>query len=84
MLYSNITGEPWVVTKNENGEDVNPPWFPRGGPGVFAICIPIWIALVYVVAHLWTTYVDSFCARLTMRLENHVFEAEEKSSQIPM
>ncbi|KAF3480618.1 uncharacterized protein GIQ15_05965 [Arthroderma uncinatum] len=33
MVYGNITGEPWVVTKNDKGEDVFP-YFPRGSLGL--------------------------------------------------
>ncbi|KAM5476561.1 hypothetical protein McanCB56680_007728 [Microsporum canis] len=83
MIYGTITGEPWVVTKNEKGEDVLPPWLPRASPGVFAICIPVWLVIVYTVAHLWTTYVDSFCARLTQRLENLTFESDNEKTQLP-
>ncbi|EZG18142.1 hypothetical protein A7C99_4580 [Trichophyton rubrum] len=83
MVYGNITGEPWVVTKNENGEDVLPPWFTRGSPGVFAICIPIWLVIVYTIAHFWTTYVDSFCARVTQRLESLAFESDNEKTQLP-
>lgn len=39
-----------------------------------------WFALVYYCAYLWTTYVDTFCARLTKRLEDHLTEPTEKSS----
>lgn len=77
MIYG-ISGQPWEPTKNKDGEVVPPPWLPRRGPAVFAIAIPIWICIVYFVAHLWTTYVDAFCARLTHRLEAHVFEPDEK------
>ncbi|PGH06382.1 transcription initiation factor TFIID subunit 11 [Blastomyces parvus] len=78
MIYG-ISGQPWEPTTNEAGEVVNPPWLPRGGPLVFAVAIPVWFCIVYVVAHLWTTHVDSFCARLTHRLEMHVFEQDEKA-----
>ncbi|KAK2787279.1 hypothetical protein FQN53_005438 [Emmonsiellopsis sp. PD_33] len=80
MIYG-ISGQPWVYTKNKDGEIVPPAWLPRGGPMTFAISIPIWIAIVYTVAHLWTTYVDSFCARLTHRVEQHVFEQQEKQPE---
>ncbi|WEW59647.1 hypothetical protein PRK78_005126 [Emydomyces testavorans] len=77
MIYG-ISGEPWKEWKNENGEDEHSPYLPRGSTLNFAISIPTWFALAYIVAHYWTTYVDSFCARLTQRLENHVFEQSEK------
>ncbi|PGH11832.1 hypothetical protein AJ79_04629 [Helicocarpus griseus UAMH5409] len=77
MIYG-ISGQPWDVERTEEGEIIIPEWLPRGGPAVFAVSIPVWFGIVYFVAHLWTTYVDAFCARLTQRLENHVFEQEEK------
>ncbi|KAK2749881.1 hypothetical protein FQN57_005297 [Myotisia sp. PD_48] len=83
MLHGSITGEPWVVTKNEKGEFVNPPFFPAGSRLRFTICIPIWIGLVYIVAHLWTNHVDTFCARLTQKIENRFFESEDEKSQLP-
>ncbi|OJD10196.1 hypothetical protein AJ78_08693 [Emergomyces pasteurianus Ep9510] len=77
MIYG-ISGQPWETTINEAGETVNPPWLPRGGPLVFAVAIPAWLCIVYLVAHLWTTHVDTFCARITHRLEMHVFKLDEK------
>ncbi|KAF2868813.1 acyltransferase 3 [Massariosphaeria phaeospora] len=45
---------------------------------VFAIAIPVWFALLYTVAHLWTTYVDSWCAKATKWLEEMMFEEEDE------
>ncbi len=83
MLYG-ISGQPWVETKNEAGETVPPPWLPQRGPVVTFVSIGIWTGLVYLVAHLWTTYVDSYAARLTQSLESYVFEEDEKSSGPPV
>ena len=77
MLYG-ISGQPWIEATDENGEAIPPPWLPRRSNWVMAICLPVWVGIVYGVAHLWTTYIDAFCARLTQRLENHVFEKVEK------
>ncbi|PGH28080.1 hypothetical protein AJ80_00337 [Polytolypa hystricis UAMH7299] len=82
MLYGTVTGEPWEKIENEEGEMVDPPWLERGGPMRFATCIPAWIAIVYVTAHLWTSYVDAWCARVTMKLENKVFERGEKNGPL--
>ncbi|KAK7541960.1 acyltransferase 3 [Phyllosticta citribraziliensis] len=77
MLYG-ISGEPFEEVRNEEGEIIGN-WLPGPGTLTFSIAIPIWLAVVYTVAHLWTTYVDSYCAKLTQRLEKKVFEdGEEK------
>ncbi|EEP77502.1 predicted protein [Uncinocarpus reesii 1704] len=77
MIYG-ISGQPWKEWKNEKGEMEHSPYLPRGSNLTFAISIPLWFALVYLVAHYWTSYVDSFCARITQKLETHVFEQTEK------
>jgi len=83
MLYG-ITGQPWEPTTNEEGEVLLPPWLPRRAHGViFFGVLAVWFAIVYYCAHLWTTYVDSWCGRITKTLEDHVFlndgEKEEES-----
>jgi hypothetical protein len=77
MLYG-ISGQPW-----EGGEastDDDRAWLPLRPPWVVAICIPVWIGLVYAVAAAWTAYVDAFCASLTQELERAVFEEDEKGA----
>ena len=77
MLYG-ISGEPFEEVRNEEGEIIGN-WLPGPSTLTFCIAIPIWLVVVYTVAHLWTTYVDSYCAKLTQRLEKKVFEdGEEK------
>lgn len=87
MLYG-ITGQPWEgqpVDGNgqplldENGKPLHPHWIPIRPPWVVGISIPAWIALVYLCASLWTAYVDPFCAKITQKLENMMFEQDEKS-----
>ncbi|KAF7509020.1 hypothetical protein GJ744_008415 [Endocarpon pusillum] len=68
------SGQPWVETKNEQGEVIPPAWLQRGGRLTLTMAIPIWVVIVYVAAYLWTTYVDSWCARMTQRLERVAFE----------
>ncbi|KAI1940451.1 hypothetical protein LOZ66_002045 [Ophidiomyces ophidiicola] len=77
MIYG-VSGQPWEEWTNDNGEIEHSPYLPRGSTLTFAISLPMWFVLVYIVAHYWTVYVDSFCARLTQRIENHVFEPTEK------
>lgn len=84
MLYG-ITGQPWHPTVNDAGETVLPPWLHRRAHGVaFLAILAIWFPILYYSAHLWTTYVDSWCATLTKRLEDRVFipegETEDEAS----
>ncbi|KAF2470970.1 uncharacterized protein BDR25DRAFT_224716 [Lindgomyces ingoldianus] len=78
MVYG-WSGEPWVVDKNEEGEPVYH-WLPRAGPLVFMVSLPLWFTIVYSCAHLWTTFVDGFCAKLTAFLERYMFESEDKKN----
>ncbi|KAJ5894565.1 hypothetical protein N7495_006256 [Penicillium taxi] len=80
MLYG-ISGQPW-----EGGEaktDDQRQWLPLRPPWVVAICIPIWIGIVYACATAWTAYVDRFCAKMTAKLERTMFIEDEKAS-LPM
>ena len=45
---------------------------------VWATAIPVWFVMLYTGAHLWTTYVDSYCAKATKWLENTMFEDEDE------
>ncbi|KAI9728592.1 MAG: hypothetical protein M1834_007620 [Cirrosporium novae-zelandiae] len=78
MIYG-VSGQPWEMTTNEAGEEVPVAYLPQGGPWRFIICIPIWVVLVYCCAWAWTTYVDSWCGRVTAKLESFLFEEDEKS-----
>jgi len=44
---------------------------------VWAIAIPTFLVVEYTIAHLWTTYVDSQCAKATKWLEDAMFEKNE-------
>ncbi|KAJ5958428.1 Acyltransferase 3 [Penicillium vulpinum] len=76
MLYG-ITGQPWEGP--EAATDDPRVWLPIRSPWVVAISIPVWIGLVYLVAALWTAYVDTFCASITQKLERAVFVEDEKT-----
>ncbi|KOS45215.1 hypothetical protein ACN38_g3837 [Penicillium nordicum] len=86
MLYG-ISGQPWegpeplTDDKRDDWLRIRPPW-------VVGISIPLWIGLVYLLAALWTVYVDTFCASMTQKLEKAVFVEDEKTSlplqSIPM
>jgi len=71
---------PFGVEKVE-GQDPIFHWIPRSDSYfVFIVAIPIWFAILYAIAHLWTTYVDSFCAKVTRALEDYMFENEDEKS----
>lgn len=42
------------------------------------VMLPLWYCIVYYCAHLWTKYVDSYCAKITKKFEDYVFEESEK------
>jgi peptidoglycan/LPS O-acetylase OafA/YrhL len=78
MLYGTSV-PPSYETMNDMGEIIPPTNVPMRGPIVVFISLPIWLCIVYGCAYLWTTHVDTMCARLTQRLERYVFEEREKS-----
>lgn len=63
----------------EDGTIEAAPYVKMGGQLRWYFWVPVWFVIQYWLANLWTTYVDSFCARVTQNLEKHVFEEEEKS-----
>ncbi|CAG8038741.1 unnamed protein product [Penicillium salamii] len=76
MLYG-ISGQPWEGSEARTDDQRD--WIPIRSPGVVAVSIPIWIGLVYLLAALWTAYVDTFCASLTQKLERTMFVQDEKT-----
>jgi peptidoglycan/LPS O-acetylase OafA/YrhL len=46
----------------------------------FWFWLPIWLAMVYALAHLWTKHVDPWCARVTEGLVKYVFEEPQPDS----
>ncbi|KAF2757389.1 hypothetical protein EJ05DRAFT_476655 [Pseudovirgaria hyperparasitica] len=78
MIYG-VSGQPWeLMTNQETGEEYPKDYLHPYGPWVFYFAIPVWIGLVYVCAHMWTEYVDSWCDRVVRKLEDTVHETEEK------
>lgn len=76
MLYG-ISGQPWEGSEARTDDQRD--WIPIRSPGVVVVSIPIWIGLVYLLAALWTAYVDTFCASLTQKLERAMFIEDEKT-----
>ena len=72
-----FSSAPFSVEQRE-GEEPIYHWLPRSQNWfVWTIAVPLWFAMLYVVAHFWTTYVDAWCARPTRVLEATMFENEE-------
>ncbi|BDD62320.1 hypothetical protein MAP00_007291 [Monascus purpureus] len=89
MLYG-ISGQPWhgeIVDGNgnpiydEDGEPMHPHWIARRPSWVVAICVPVWIALVYLSAALWTAYMDPFCGMVVRKLETAMSERGASESE---
>ncbi|KAL1957345.1 hypothetical protein VTO42DRAFT_6134 [Malbranchea cinnamomea] len=53
---------------------------------VFCFVMPIFYIILYAVAQLWTSYVDTWCAKIVARLRSHVFREEEvqKEEAVPL
>lgn len=50
----------------------------RPGPLVFCFGVPVFYAVVYTVAYLWTKYVDTFCVRITNGMRGFMFKPLER------
>jgi len=74
--------EPFSIEKVE-GKDPIFHWIPKTESYfVFSLSIVVWFALLYTCAHLWTTYVDSWCAKATKALEDYMFESEDEKGGV--
>ncbi|KAJ5647280.1 hypothetical protein N7490_003652 [Penicillium lividum] len=82
MLYG-ITGQPWEGPE-AGTDDVRDDWLPLRSPWVVGVSIPVWIGLVYACAAAWTAYVDTFCAKMTAKLEKAVFVEEREKESLPL
>lgn len=60
------------------------PHLTLGSPLWFWICIPIWFCILYYIANLWTTYVDTWAGTITKKLEKATFRAPEEEKSIPL
>jgi hypothetical protein len=68
--------------EHPEGQDPIYHWVPRSQNWfVWTVAIPLWFALLYLVAHMWTTYVDAWCAKATRWLEEVMFESEEEEEK---
>lgn len=56
------------------------PLLTLGSPVKLFIVLPLYVAMTYGSAHLWTTYVDSFCARISERIVNFIKEDRDEKS----
>jgi hypothetical protein len=76
LIYGWSTAPYWVEKPEGEGELIEH-YIPRSTNWfVWAVSIPTFFVVQYTVAHLWTTYVDSACARATKWLEDTMFESD--------
>ncbi|KAI9797693.1 MAG: hypothetical protein M1833_005354 [Piccolia ochrophora] len=80
-MFYGITAPPYVEVLNDEGKLVPPPGLPLKSRWIRAVCLPIWFGILYLSAHLWTTYVDSLCARWTQRFEQWAFQEDERDEK---
>jgi hypothetical protein len=79
LIYGWSTKPYWVEQPPAEGEgEAIEHFIPRSSNWfVWAIAIPTFFVVQYTLAHLWTTYVDSLCAKATKWLEDTMFESDE-------
>lgn len=53
----------------------------RISPMAFFFVIPTFYAILYVVAYLWTLYVDPFCAKIVDSMKNRMFVDDQKPQE---
>ena len=68
--------------RNEQGQMVDGRFPEPSGVRILA-CLPFWLVMTYVVAVVWTTYVDPFCARLTETLISYVKDEINEKPVLP-
>ena len=77
-LFYGFSGQPWWERKNpDTGEMEHAPYLQRRPAPWMALSLAVWFPMVYGLAHLWMTYVDAWCGRVTQRLEDRMFEGEK-------
>jgi transcription initiation factor TFIID subunit 11 len=54
------------------------------GPLVIAFVLPLWFALMYSCAAMWTRWVDPMFARWTQQIERYVTGAESEKGSLPV
>jgi len=79
LIYGWSTKPYWVEQPPAEGEgEAIVHYIPRSSNWfVWALAIPTFFVVEYTIAHLWTTYVDSYCAKATKWLEDTMFEKDE-------
>ncbi|EER28782.1 hypothetical protein D8B26_000936 [Coccidioides posadasii str. Silveira] len=56
----------------------NPTIVKRISPMSFLFVLPVFYAILYVIAYLWTVYVDPLCAKMVDAMKNRMFVEEQK------
>ncbi|MCJ1431065.1 hypothetical protein MMC27_000415 [Xylographa pallens] len=77
MLYG-ASSQPLSPGKDTDGTDFPPAWIPLTSRWLLFFTIPLFYALLYRLAHLWTAHVDPWCARATTWVEEKVFRDDSR------
>ncbi len=77
LIYGWSTA-PYSVEQPKEGDAIEH-FIPRTSNWfVWATAIPLFFVVEYTIAHFWTTYIDSQCAKATKWLEDTMFEKDEE------
>jgi len=77
MLYG-ASSSPLSPGKDANGNDLPPSWIPLTNRWLLVVTLPLFYFLLYRIAHIWTAYVDPWCARATNWVEERMFRDDSR------
>ncbi|KAI1002075.1 hypothetical protein K3495_g6130 [Podosphaera aphanis] len=70
-MYFGISSPADIIREDGSAERINLPYPSQARAYLW---MPVWIALLYLLANIWTSYVDPWCARLTEKFVRFVFQ----------
>lgn len=53
----------------------------RASPMTFVFILPVFYAVLYMIAYAWTLYVDPFCAKVVNWMKNLMFRDEQLAGE---
>ncbi|KMU80556.1 hypothetical protein CISG_02408 [Coccidioides immitis RMSCC 3703] len=75
MIYGPNAGSTDLTKLNDKGQPINR--VRAAGPMAFLFAVPVFYGVLYALAHLWTKYVDSWCANAVIWIRDLMFKKEE-------